>query len=412
MIEPRWLQEKRTAAAKIEAALPLPTHEEYWRKINLNRIKLERFSPAPFSKNGAQLGSASQFLPVKLLLSGEMLYGEQTSQAALDADTLKRGVILSSLTEASEKNEALVSKYLGKGFQGRKEKFIAQNEACWQSGIFCYIPKNTGVELPLLLASHFGSAGKNFSSRLLIVLDQGAQATLVHYGTSSANEGENFLNLVCEIYLEEGASLNFIDLQDLSLKTYEIATKRIEIGRDAKLKWMVDLQGSKLSKTNMETVLNGEGSRAEVLGLMCGREQQNLEICAITQHRAPHTSADILIKGTADDRSKIVFQGMIRIEKEAQQTESYMANHNLVLGDKAHADSIPRLEIEADDVKASHGSTTGQMDPEQFFYLRSKGLSKEIAERLLVDGFYEDIFGRIPVESLRELLRKNNAAHG
>lgn len=387
--------------------MPLPLHEEYWRKTNLSRIKLDRFVPAAFSKNGARMGNAGQTLPVKLLLSGEMLYGEQTSPATLDTDTLKRGVILSSLAEASEKHEGLVSKYLGKGFQGRKEKFIAQNEACWQTGAFCYIPKNTAVELPLLIASHFSSTGKSFFPRLLIVLDKGAQATLVHYGTSATGEGENFLNQVSEIYLEEGASLNFIDMQDLSLKTYEIAAKRVELGRDAKLKWMVFCQGSKLSKTNIETVLNGEGSRAEVLGLMCGRGQQSLEICSITQHCTPHTTADILVKGTADDRSKIIFQGMIRIEKEAQQTESYMANNSLVLSDKAHADSIPRLEIEADDVKASHGSTTGQIDSEQFFYLRSKGLSKEMAERLLVEGFYEDIFGRIPVESLRELLRKN-----
>ena len=406
-MEPVWLQERRRKAAEDFARLPLPTTEELWRRTNLARIKFESFSPLLAIKNGGTSGNASQYLPAKVLLSGELLYGDKISPPTLDEACHKQGVRLTSLSQALEENAELTKKYLGKGFEGRHEKFIAQNEATWQTGAFCYIPKNTTVELPLLLTSHFDSEGKQAATRLLVVLDKGAQATLIHYASSHAKEKDNFINPVFEIYLEEEASLTFIDMQSLSYKTVELAQKRIGVGRGAKLKWVMDIQGARLSKNNIETVLNGEGASAEVIGLMCGNEKQHLEICSLTQHVAPHTTADILLKGCAYDQAKIIFQGMIRIEKTAQQTESYMANHNLVLSEKAHAESIPRLEIEADDVKASHGATVGQVDEEQLFYLETRGIQGRDAEQLLVEGFCEDVFGRIPLEGIRELMRGN-----
>ncbi len=409
-MEPRWLQERRSKASKLEAGLPIPTQEEYWRKTNFSRIPFAKYSPVAATKNGAATGSASAFLPLKLLLAGEILYGEQTSPTTLDPEIQKQGVILAPISQAIEQHENLVSKYLGRGLKGRSEKFLAQNEAGWQTGVFCYIPKNVEVALPLLLTQHFSGDDRTLFPRVLVVLEKGAKATLLHYAFSAA-EKNNFVNSISEVYLSEGSTLTLIDLQDLSKKTAEVATKRVEVGKNATLKWILNIEGAKISKTDIETVLNGEGARAEVMGLVLAKEKQHLELCSLTQHVTPHTSADILIKSTADDQAKTIFQGMIRIEKEAQQTESYMANHNLVLSEKAHADSIPRLEIEADDVKASHGATVGQIDHEQIFYLKSRGLSKEVAERLLVEGFYEDIFGRIPLEEVRELLRKKVLHH-
>ena len=416
-MEPRWLQEKRSKASKLEVSLPIPTQEEYWRKTNFSRIPLAKYSPVAATKNGAAAGSASAFLPLKLLLAGEILYGEETSPVTLDPQLQKQGVILAPLSQATLQHEDLVLKYLGRGFEGRGEKFIAQNEAGWQTGVFCYVPKNVQIELPLLLTQHFSGDDKTLFPRVLVVLEAGAKATLLHYAFSAAEKNNHevtpsgFVNSLSEVYLSEGSTLTLIDLQDLSKKTAEVATKRVEVGKNATLKWILNIEGAKISKTDIETVLNGEGARAEVMGLVLAKEKQHLELCSLTQHVTPHTSADILIKSTADDQAKTIFQGMIRIEKEAQQTESYMANHNLVLSDKAHADSIPRLEIEADDVKASHGATVGQIDHEQIFYLKSRGLSKEVAERLLVEGFYEDIFGRIPLEEVRELLRKKVLYH-
>ena len=406
-MEPKWLTERRQKAAEDFKTLPLPKTDEFWRRTNLSRIPFDQFEPIQSVTNGAAKGSASRYLPVPMMVSGELLYGEKMSPATLDPNSQKAGVILDGLQNALEKYPELVLKYFGKGFQNRHEKFLAQNEAFWQTGVFCYIPKNTQVELPILLASHFSGGNQSAAPRLLIVLDKGAKTTIVHYASSETENDSIFLNNVVEIYIEEEAHLTYIDSQALSDQTFEIAQKRIELETNAKLKWVLDIQGSKLSKTNIETVLKGSGAAAEVLGLLCGNKKQHLELYAWTQHAAPHTTADILIKGTANDAAKTIFQGMIRIEKAAQGTESYMANNNLVLSEKAHADSIPRLEIEADDVRASHGATIGQVDAEQLFYLETRGLNREEAEHLIVEGFYEDIFGRIPVESVREVMRKN-----
>lgn len=407
-MEPKWLQEKRQQAAEIFAELPLPVLEEYWRRTRLDRLHLERFAPLPASQNGALQGSASRLLPVTIPLSGEILYGEKTSPASLDAESVKQGVVLTTLAKAAQKFPQILNEYLGRGFKDRREKFLLQNEAYWQTGVFCFIPKNAVIPSPILLTSYFGGNGKGIFPRLLVVAEKGSKATVIHYAASEALPGaSNYTNSVAEIYLGEGADLNFIDLQSLSNETIEIALKRAELSADSKLRWIIDLQGGKVSKTNIETVLNGTNANAGVYGLVCGRNRQHLELYSKTQHIARHTTADILIKGTAQERAKIIFQGMIRIEKSAQQTESYMANHNLVLSEKAHADSIPRLEIEADDVKASHGASIGQVDREQLFYLRSKGLGAEAAERLLVEGFYEEIFGKISLEPIRELMRRN-----
>lgn len=406
-MEPKWLTERRKEAAQNFARLPLPAHEEFWRKTDLARLPMENLAPLPPAQNGAQEGAASRLLPAKVLLSGEMLYGEKISPATLDKDLIGKGVLLLPLQQAVEKHGSLLEHYLGRGFKNRNEKFLAQNEAFWQTGAFLYIPQNTTVELPLLLTAHFDSAGKSAFPRLLVVLDKGAKATLLHYATSAPEPESRFLNGVMEIYLEENAELTWVDLQSLSYESFEIAQKRVELSRNAKLKWVMDIQGGRFSKTDIETVLAGVGSSAEVMGLVCGNKKQQLELCSLTRHIAPHTTADILVKGTAQEKAKTIFQGMIRIEKTAQQTESYMANNNLVLSETAHADSIPRLEIEADDVKASHGATIGQVDAEQLFYLRTRGMQPEAAEQLLVQGFYEDIFGRIPVEAIRELMRKN-----
>lgn len=407
-MEPVWLQQRREKAAQEFAHTPLPVLEEFWRRTRLDRLQLDRYAPLSASQNGAIQGSASRLLPVSLQLSGEILYGEKTSPARLDASCLKQGVVLTTLSQAAQEFPELVNRFLGKGFQGRHEKFLLQNEAYWQSGVFCYLPKNVVIEAPILLTSFFEGSGKGIFPRLLLVADAGSKATVIHYAASESRNGEsNFTNSVAEVYLEEGADLNFIDLQSLSGETIEIALKRTELAKESQLHWILDLQGGKVSKTNIETVLNGANATAGVYGLVCGRGRQHLEIYSKTQHIAPHTTADILVKGTAQDRAKTIFQGMIRIEKSAQQTESYMANHNLVLSEKAHADSIPRLEIEADDVKASHGASIGQVDKEQLFYLRSKGLDAEAAERLLVEGFYEEIFGKIPLGPIRELMRTN-----
>lgn len=402
-----WLKEKRENAAKTFSAMPLPNHEEYWRRTPLDRFKIESYSPIEEKSPKAALNEAAVFLPSPLTTAGQLLYGEKVSPPTLNESLKDKGVLLTTLTEAAEINHPALQKYFGKGLKNRSEKFLSQNDANWQNGAFCYIPKDVAIQTPLLITGSFAKANTSFFPRILIVLEAGAEATLVHYATSQGGLEKNFANTVFEIYLEDNAHLNFIDIQKFSESTYGIGLKRVELAKNASLNWTLNLQGSKNSKVNLETILNGEGANAKVRGLMNGKGKQQLEIYSYTQHCAPHTTADILIKGTATDKAKTIFQGMIRIEKAAQKTESYMSNNNLVLSETAHCDSIPRLEIEADDVRASHGATVGEVDAEQRFYLQSRGLSQAEAEILLAKGFCEDVFRDISNEEIHNLLRKS-----
>src|SRR3989338_4733681 len=234
-----------------------------------------------------------------------------------------------------------------------------------------------------------------------IVIKKGTEETLI----------QDDLAQELEIYLEPDSKLIFADLQSLNAKNPESLNRRIQIEKGATLTWIMEVHGGSV-KNKIETFLNGEGAHAEILGLMCGRNKDKIEIASHTQHNVPNTTANILIKGTADDESQILFRGMIKIAKKAQQTNSYMANNNLLLSKKARADSIPKLEIEADDVKASHGATIGQVDKDQVFYLKTRGFSEKDAEQILIRGFYEDIFNRVPVEEIRERMRHNLGQKG
>ncbi|MDP2600243.1 MAG: hypothetical protein Q8P84_05855, partial [Deltaproteobacteria bacterium] len=191
-MEPVWLKKRREEAAKEFARLPIPSQEEFWRRTNLSRIKFDSFTPIATVLNGAVAGDAARRLPITITVSGELLYGEKISPATLEADCKTKGVILSSLSDALQDHPDLVQKYLGKGFEGRHEKFLAQNEAFWQTGAFLYVPQNTKVELPILFASHFSGENKSAAPRLLIILDKGAQATVVHYASSETKEA-NYL---------------------------------------------------------------------------------------------------------------------------------------------------------------------------------------------------------------------------
>lgn len=350
----------------------MTANQEYWRQTNFARQKLERFTAVSVADR--RKGTASQ------------------------------GIVFKELTKAAQENTELVRKYLGRGFAGREEKFLQQNDANWKSGSFLYIPKNCSAENPFTIQITSAEANQSTFPRTVIVLDQGATATVFLHSTSP-HDTENFINSVTEIYLEANSKLELVEVQDFSSNTIEITQKRVELSDHANLHWTLIVNGAKVSKTNLETVLNGEGAEAEVAGLLLAKGKQHLELFSNTQHRVPHTQANILVKASVRDKAKTVFQGMIRIEKEAQQTNSYMSNRNLVLSKTAHADSIPRLEIEANDVKASHGASIGELDREQLFYLRSKGLDKVAAEQLLMEGFYEEVLGKIASPEIREKLK-------
>jgi Fe-S cluster assembly protein SufD len=237
------------------------------------------------------------------------------------------------------------------------------------------------------------------------VLEQGASATLVYEAASPTEaQGSALHTSTLEVSLAQEAELTLVELQNLGEHTWNFSHERAQVGRDARLNWIFGAVGSQLTKTFSDLDLTGEGAEGRISGFYIADGRQHLDHDTQQNHLAPNTTSDLLYKGALLERSRSVWQGMIYVAPAAQGTDGYQANRNLILSKEARADSIPGLEILADDVRCTHGATVGQLEEEPVFYLMSRGLPRHEAERLVIDGFFAQIMDRIPFERVRERL--------
>ena len=213
-----------------------------------------------------------------------------------------------------------------------------------------------------------------------------------------------YSNAVAELFVDPGAKLEYVSIQNLSKETWHFATHHAKVERDAELDWVAGGFGSKKGKIRIQNDLAGQGATSRVTGAYFSDGEQHLDYDTFQEHIAPNTTSDFAFKGALRDEATAVWRGMIRVEENAQKTNAYQENRNLMLSDEAHADSIPGLEILANDVRCTHGSTTGRVDQEQLFYAMARGLTRANAERLIVRGFFQDVLDRIELEPVREAL--------
>ncbi|MBI3318527.1 MAG: Fe-S cluster assembly protein SufD [Candidatus Omnitrophica bacterium] len=324
----------------------------------------------------------------------------------LDPRWIQAGVILTDLKTAFKQFPELLEEFLFKtGNPEALAKFTALHEASWKQGLFCYVPEGTLLEGPLRASLEItGGSGQTVFPHTLIVVEKGAQVTLVDERRSEGVRNPLFSNERVEIFVKEGARLQYLHLQRWSEPVAELFTQRALLGKDSEFLNVTMGLGGRISKASVETVLAESGARAELLGVFFGRGKQHFDFHTMQDHQAPQTTSDLLYKSALKDEAKLVYTGLIRIRKAAQKSDAYQANRNLLLDQGAKADSIPMLEIEADDVRCTHGVAVGPVEEEQLFYLESRGLSRGEAERLIVAGFFEQVFKRIPLEELKEEL--------
>jgi Fe-S cluster assembly protein SufD len=287
---------------------------------------------------------------------------------------------------------------------GHDEKFAAHNAAVWEHGLLVVIPKGLVVEQPLYVRIANTTPQSSLVFRLLVIAEEGSQATLIEEYTSASPDLDGYSNAVAELFVESAAKLEYVSLQNLSQGTWHFATHHATVGRDAELDWVAGGFGSKKGKIRIQNDLAGPGATSRVTGAYFADGDQHLDYDTFQEHIAPSTTSDFAFKGALRDRATAVWRGMIRVEKDAQKTNAYQENRNLMLSKEAHADSIPGLEILANDVRCTHGATLGQVDRDQLFYLMARGLSRAEAERLIVRGFFQDILDRIELEPVRETL--------
>jgi Fe-S cluster assembly protein SufD len=411
--EPDWLRRRRREAFAAFLASPWPTsRDEEWRRTDIRAMKLDAFSPPGHQEPAAEDFAAIE--PVWNTLSANYGAGIAHVNAApvRAADPAGLGgAVFVDLGKAVKDHPGLLERYLlTEAVVPSADALAALHAAFWTGGTLLYVPRGCKVEAPLFSLVGLARSGRVDMDHTLIVLEEGAEASLVRE-TAGRDRGEaQALHVgAVEIFVGRGARLRFVNLQNWDLGTWNFSRERALVGPDAAIQWTVGGLGSRLSKVNQEVALAGQGSRAQVNGVMFTTGRQHLAYFTRQDHQAPHTNSDLLYKAGLKDKSRVVWKGMIRVEKDAQRTDAYQKNDNLVLSDSARADSIPGLEIEANDVRCTHGATAGRVDEDMIFYAQSRGLARSEAIRLVVEGFFANVYDRITLEPVRETLRRTVA---
>src|SRR5918996_929556 len=366
-------------------ALPLPTtKDEAWRFTDL-----AGFDPEAFAADGASAVAAA---PTMLEIDAAGL--AQVSEAAIEIRSAPEGI----------RFEPLADHPLLGSLVGADEKFAAHNAAMWEHGLLVHVPKGVVVEQPLYVSIVNSVAGGSLFWRLLVVAEPESRFTVIEEYASADPHLEAYSNAVVEIAVEQGAKVEYVSVQNLSRGTWHFGTHHARVERDAELDWVAGGFGSSKGKVRIQNDLAGQGATSRVTGAYFADRTQHLDYDTFQEHIAPYTTSDFAFKGALRDTASAVWRGMIRVEKDAQKTNAYQENRNLLLSKSAHADSIPGLEILANDVRCTHGATLGQVDRDQLFYLMTRGLSRAEAERLIVRGFFQDVLDRIKLEPVRETL--------
>ncbi len=352
--------------------LQMPTiKEEEWRYTDLTALKLSDFS---------------------------LTEKQHRFQQAIPKN---KDIIFMPLLLAAKEHADLVEKYLFKNYDSfiLSDKLAAMQSTFWQEGVFFYVPKNISVEEPVSLTSFVADDGKLIANHNLIVLEQNSSARF--YEDLGSDRGKNLFLEGTEVVLQKNAKLDYYSFQNYNADSFSLSYKRGILEQDAVLNWNLALFGGRIGKTKVDTVFNGQNSQSELQGIYFGQQSQHLAIITNSYHNVPHTTNKIVTKGVLKDKASSVSRGLVRIEKTAPKTDSYLADHVIHLSGEAQSNSIPSLEIINNEVKAAHAASSGEVDENHLFYLMSRGLNRNEAEMLIVEGFFEPILQKLKVGQMQ-----------
>jgi len=400
--EPDWLTELRREAWQHADAMDWPhRRQEEWMRTDIRAFRIDRYGlPAAESRNVefvSQLREGVDFCGEIRTIDSHVI------SESLDEDLVAKGVVFGSLEKICETHPELVRPVLFTAFDPDYDKFAALHAAFWSGGQFLYVPRGVVIDRPIHIGSMMTDGGTD-TTHTLVVLDEGAEATVLHESNSPSQTAGGLHIGAVELVVKPTAHLRYVNLQEWGHKAYHFAQQKAVVDRDASIQWTIAAMGSMLSKVNQSVDLVGPGADSQVNGVMFTEGRQHLAYHTQQYHKAPSCRSDFLYKSAQQDRSRTVWRGMIKVASQAQKTDGYQRNDNLVLSERSRADSIPGLEIEADDVRCTHGSTTARVDEEQIFYARCRGFTRKEAIRMIVTGFFQQIFDRITIESVRDAL--------
>lgn len=432
--EPDWMLARRLEAWHVYNETPLPAaNDELWRRTSLKELKLDDVVPysaadAPWTP--AQLPAEFQGLVDNQDAAGVLIsHNGRGAYVQLKDEYKKRGVILCDLNTALREHPELVREHFMTravslaenryarhvNAQGITEhhgysdtigdlKFASLHGAFWSGGTFLYVPRNVVIEQPINTLAYFDAPGLGIFTHSLVILEQGASAKLIEDFGSSASEAQRFGSRAVELWLKPNSDLQYFNLQDWAHNVWDFTSQTAILERDTNLTWLAGMLGSAVTKAFLDSRIEGPGANVRMLGFFFGDKTQHFDQHTFQNHIVGNGKSDLLYKGALKDKAYSAFRGLIRINPDAQHSDAYQQNRNLLLSNHAHADSIPELEIEANDVRCTHGATVGPIEEAAIFYLMARGIPRPEAERLFTEGFFDELIAKIPLEVVQDRL--------
>jgi Fe-S cluster assembly protein SufD len=399
--EPEWLTRQRLQAWALAESLPMPTRTtEGWRRIDLGGLDLNRLLGQ--RANGRVAEAHSELADNLESVAGTLRIEDGTVvERTLSPELARKGVVLTSLRQALAERPALVEHHLGRLVTGEESKLVALAAALWEDGLFLYVPPGVGIEQPILSRVASTTPTPSFF-RSLVVVDQAADVTVVEDFLSDEGAGESLASGTVELVTGQAARVRYANLQEWNSQTWHFNRLRSETGRDSRIDWLFVTVGGRVHRAEIDAELTGQGSETELVGLIFGSGEQQFDHQTLQDHVGNDTRSNLNFKAALGDSASSNFQGLIRVNKTSLRTDSNLENRNLLLSDHSKAESDPRLEIlNSDVVRCAHGATVGPLDPETIFYIESRGVPGEEAQRMVVEAFFAEVLEKIPVEAIR-----------
>jgi Fe-S cluster assembly protein SufD len=406
--EPAFISDRRRAAFQTYGELLAKDLDpEEYKRLDLRTFKPDQYQP-PVAGQAAKAAEVATLMQHRAEFAGTVIHVDgRCTESTLNPELAAKGVLFGDLADLMVTHrEKLEPHFMTTGVKVDQDRFSAWHAAYWTGGTVLYVPRNVEVKVPLYSLINQNRPGGAEFTHTLVILEDGASATLLEE-TASTDEDNSGLHVgAVELLVGAGARLRYVQLQNWNMKTRHFAHQAGRVGKDGMLQWTVAGLGSRMSHVHQHVHLDGQGAHGQVNGVIFATARQLLSFYTEQSHNAPNTQSDLLYKDVLRDTARVIWRGMIKVEKEAQKTDGYQRNDALLMSADARADSIPGLEIEADDVRCTHGATAGRVDREQLFYCMSRGLSEYEAMHMIVEGFFAGVYDRIPVQLVRDTLRE------
>ena len=411
-----FVEERRRTALEVYEREPVPT----WRRsgfwtTHLRGLELEALEARRYDAVGSfdELPDVVRdALPDAGELSGLIVQrGASTVHSWLDDAAAEQGVVLTSLERAVEEHAELVERWYMRRLSHEEGKFPAATAAFWTGGAFAHVPRGVKLERPLQVVYLIDEPGTAQYAHTLGVVGEIAECSLREYCLAPAFDGQALHAGAFELYLEPGARARLAHLQDWGAgEVYDVSTKRVEVARDAHCSWVPIHLGGRLTKQRLDIVTAERGSDMRHTGLYFTEGSEHLDLFTTDLHEQGDTTGDTIWKGALTGESRASYEGLIQIERGAQNTHTYLQTHSMLLSPDARGDAIPSLIVETDNVSASHGGTVGEIDEDQVFYMTTRGIPRHDAVRTLVEGYFEEVVQRLHDEALKGIVRERIAA--